>query len=261
VDNINEPARKKVNALKFQKLRTIPGKMYYDVENVRTKDNALITVKLLMFYQLTNVEKMLDNTNDPMGDFVNAVSADIIEWCAPQKFDEFLEATDKLNTLGPYAQLKTSAMKVGYEVSRIVFRGYTAPQALQRMHDNAIEKRTSLMLGKETEEEEQNMADFKLKKEAERAMQQQQLEMDKLNHELEMRNKKAQAERDLKQKEQGLEIERLQQVQRLDKKGELAAYLIAKDCQLPPTVNVATMLAGTGAGSSSHLPSFPGLRF
>merc|ERR1711866_33584 len=104
---------------KMSKLRTIPGKMYYDVESVRTKDNALITVKLMLFYQLSDVEKMLENTNDPMADFINAASADVIEWCAPKKFDEFLANTDVLNTLTPYTQLKAGAEKIGYEIDKV----------------------------------------------------------------------------------------------------------------------------------------------
>ena len=69
--------------------------MYFDVESVRTKDNALITVKLMIFYQLSHVETMLDNTNDPMADFINAVSADVIEKINALKFIaiNFISAT------------------------------------------------------------------------------------------------------------------------------------------------------------------------
>jgi len=251
-----ERARKKVGALRFNKLRSIPAKMYFDVENVRTKDNALITVKLMIFYQLINVDRMLDNTNDPMGDFVNAVSADVIEWCSPKKFDDFLEATDQLNTLGPYAQLKKSGENIGYSIDRVVFRGYVAPNALQRMHDSAIEKRTALSLQKESMEEEQKMADFKLQKDSERTAQEQKLAMERLNHDLEMKQKTADAARSLKQMEAAVELDRLTNIKKLDKKGEMAAYLMAKDCQLPTVVNCATMMPASGGGGG--MPSLPG---
>merc|ERR1712048_1230560 len=189
------PARKKTGALRFTKLRTIPGKMYFDVEGVRTKDNALITVKLMVFYQLKDVVKMLENTNDPMADFINSMSADIIEWCAPKTFDEFLSETEALNTLAPYSQITTSAPKIGYHIDRVVSRGYLAPNSLQKMHDSAIEKRTSLKLAKESEEEEQKLQDFRLGKQAQRAEQQQKLEMEKLNHELLMKKNRAENER------------------------------------------------------------------
>jgi hypothetical protein len=248
-----ERARKKVGALRFTKLRSIPAKMYFDVENVRTKDNALITVKLMIFYQLVNVDRMLDNTNDPMGDFVNAVSADVIEWCSPKKFDDFLHCTDQLNTLGPYTQLKQSGENIGYSIDRVVFRGYVAPSALQRMHDNAIEKRTSLSLQKETEEEEQKMADFKLQKDSDRQAQEQRLALDKLNHEIAMKQKTADAAAAVKKTEAAVELERLTNIRKLDRKGEMATYLMAKDCQLPTVVNCATMMGGQQGNSSGLL--------
>jgi hypothetical protein len=251
-----ERAKKKVGALRSQKLRTIPAKMYFDIENVRTKDNALITIKLMIFYQLVNIDKMLDNTNDPMGDMMNAVSADVIEWCAPKKFDEFLENTDQLNTMGPYTQLKQTGQKVGYSIDRIVFRGYVAPDSLQRMHDAAIQKRTSLVLEKETFEEEQKMQDFKLQKECQRVAEEQKLAMEKLSHDIAMKRKKADADQSLKQMEADAELERLTKIMQLDKQGEMAGYLMAKDCQLPTVVNCATMMPSDNGG---RLPSIPGL--
>merc|ERR1712151_911767 len=191
---VNGPQTKKPDALKFTKLRTAPGKVYYDVENVRTKDNALITIKLMIFFQYDNLEKMLDNTNDPFGDLINAVTADTIEWCAPKKFDEFLVATDQLNVLNTYPQLQSALSKIGMVTDKVVFRGYQAPASLQKMHDAAIEKRTALSLAREAEEEEQNLADYKLQKEKERCEKQHQLELDRLSHELDMDKKTKEAE-------------------------------------------------------------------
>ena len=57
-------------AKKFQKLRLIPDQFYYNITDVRTADDALIVVKLMVFYELTNVETMLNNTHDPIADFV-----------------------------------------------------------------------------------------------------------------------------------------------------------------------------------------------
>merc|ERR550525_1365539 len=112
-----------------------------------------------------------------MADMINAVSADIIEWCAPKEFSEFLAETEGLNTMKPYNQLQSTAKKIGYAIDKVVFRGYSAPPSIQRMHDNAIEKRTALLLAQESEEKEQALADFKLQREAERAAKQQELEM------------------------------------------------------------------------------------
>jgi hypothetical protein len=57
-------------AKNFQKLRLIPDQFYYNITDVRTSDDALIVVKLMIFYELINVEIMLNNTHDPIADFV-----------------------------------------------------------------------------------------------------------------------------------------------------------------------------------------------
>ena len=37
------------------------------VPEVRTKDDTILTVKLMLFFELIDVERMLDNTHDPIG--------------------------------------------------------------------------------------------------------------------------------------------------------------------------------------------------
>lgn len=250
-DSTDAPARKKIGALRFTKLKTIPGKMYFDVENVRTKDNALITVKLMLFYKLTDIDTLLDTTSDPMSEFINSVSADVIQWCAPKKFDDFLAATDVLNTLAPYTTLCSQAEKMGYQVTSVVFRGYTAPGTIQKMHDNAIEKRTALALAKESEEEEQKLADYRLQKQSERAAKEQQLALEKLENEIALTQKKAEADREVKRMAQQQELERLRDIRALDsKKDSPWKYLISKDCQLPAVYQCGTMLASDNGARS-----------
>lgn len=183
-----------------------------------------------------------------MADIINSVSADIIEWCAPKDFSQFLQETDRLNTMQPYAQLRATAEKIGYKIDKVVFRGYTAPASLQKMHDSAIEKRTALKLSTETEHEEQSLADFKLKRETERAAQQQALELQRLEHELALARKKAESEQKRRKEEHLCELERLRSIKALDREGEsvMAQYLVAKDCQLPPVVQCGTLMSGSG---------------
>jgi len=69
-------------ALKFSLLKTIPMTAYHNVNEVRTNDDTLLTVKLMLFFELVDVEKMLDSTPDPIGDFINAASSDTIAFCA-----------------------------------------------------------------------------------------------------------------------------------------------------------------------------------
>ena len=34
---------------------------------MRTKDDTILTVKLMLFFELIDVDRMLDNTHDPIG--------------------------------------------------------------------------------------------------------------------------------------------------------------------------------------------------
>ena len=49
-----DKARNVKDALKFSLLRVIPDCFYYNVKEVRTRDDTLITVKLMIFHQVHN---------------------------------------------------------------------------------------------------------------------------------------------------------------------------------------------------------------
>ncbi|GAA5496978.1 hypothetical protein Rhal01_03166 [Rubritalea halochordaticola] len=169
-------ARKYPSMLQFQKLRVIPDQMYFDIENVRTTDEALITVKVMVFFELADINKMLDQTHDPIADFINALTADVVAFVAQGNFAAFKENTAALNELETYQQLVTRAKRIGYEISKVVYRGYAAAPKLQAMHDNAIEIRTKLTLEAETEAQAQNLADLRMKRDHERNQQERQEE-------------------------------------------------------------------------------------
>ncbi|CAN5473496.1 hypothetical protein BH09VER1_BH09VER1_26660 [soil metagenome] len=174
--------RKVPSALKFTKLRVIPDQMYFDVENVRTADDALLIIKLMVFFELSDIEKMLDQTHDPVADFINALSADAVDFVGSNDFDAFKGKTDALNRLETYPQLLQRAEKIGYQISKVVYRGYYASEKLQAMHDGAIECRTRLHLEAETERQAQELADMKLACELKRTAKQQQMEESEARH-------------------------------------------------------------------------------
>lgn len=174
--------KKTPHALKFRKLRVIPDQMYFDVDEVRTADDALITVKLMIFFELADIEVMLQQTHDPVADFINALTADVIDFAATLPFEHFKEQTDRLNALDTYPQLSTRATRIGYRVNKVVYRGYHANPKLQAMHDNAIETRTRLRLESETENQAEEVADMKLQRESQRIAQRQQMEQSELDH-------------------------------------------------------------------------------
>lgn len=187
--------RKVPHALQFTKLLVIPDQMYFNVESVRTADDALLVIKLMVFFEICDIEKMLDQTHDPIADFINAMSADVIDFVGGNDFDDFKNKTDALNQLGTYPQLTQRAEKIGYRINKVVYRGYYASDKLQAMHDNAIECRTRLRLEAETERQAQELADLKLTRELERAGKRQKMEeaetthqnrLKQLNHEAEL---------------------------------------------------------------------------
>ncbi|MBU50901.1 MAG: hypothetical protein CL920_19635 [Deltaproteobacteria bacterium] len=156
-------------ALVFQKLWLMPDQMYHDVEDVRTADDVVLTIRLMLFFELKDVERMLDETHDPIGDFINAASSDVLDLVGRYTFDEFKTKIELLNEITSYHQLNTRAEQVGYRINKVVYRGYSTTAALQSMHGQAIEARTRLKLERETERQAQELSDFKQQREFERA--------------------------------------------------------------------------------------------
>merc|ERR1712048_1167746 len=111
------------------------------------------------------IEIMLRETHDPTADFINSVTSDVIEFVAGKSFEDFKASTDNLNNISSYPQLTSRARGIGFEVTKVVFRGYGAPQRLQKMHDDAIERRTKLALDRENEEQEQRLQGMNLERE------------------------------------------------------------------------------------------------
>lgn len=256
-----DPRRKIPRALQFTKFRTIPDQMYFDVEDVRTADDALLVVKLMIFFELKDLEHMLDQTHDLVADFINALSADVIEFVSKRSFEEFKDQAEVLNDLTTYRQLVQRGERVGYQITKVVYRGYFASSKLQAMHDNAIETRTKLQLESETELQAQELADLKLKREAERTLERQKMEqsdvehknrMAHLMHEEGMREKQVEKEQELAWQKQRNTIE-LQQKQAMNQeeagflkalrelKVDLTKYLVAQNQAAEKLIRIDTI--------------------
>jgi len=183
-------AKKVKGALKFTLLRTIADQFYYNVHEVRTKDDTMITVKLMIFFQLVDINKMLDNTHDPIGDLINACCSDTIQYCSGLTYEEFVDNTSKMNNINTFNQLTTRADLIGYKVGKVVFRGFHSSDALQNMHDKAIHERTRLRLEADTEEHRQKTLDLQLAKEEERSVRERELEKEREEHKRMMEREK-----------------------------------------------------------------------
>jgi len=167
-------------------------------------------VRLMIFFELMDIGVMLDQTHDPIADFINAVTADVIEFASALKFEELKEQTDKLSARETYPQLAQRAGRIGYRVNKVVYRGYEATSKLQAMHDGAIETRTRLKLEAETETQAQELADMKLRREQERTRQKQEIErhevehqarVKRIAHEEQLRQEQAEREARIKERE------------------------------------------------------------
>jgi len=247
--------RKEKDARNFTKLRVCPEQTYFDVEGVRTKDDALVTVKVMIFYRLKDIDIMLKETHDPPADFINSVSSDVIEFVAGKSFEEFKAATDQLNNLDVYHQLTSRARGIGFEVNKVVFRGYGAPERLQKMHDDAIERRTKLALDGENENQEQQLEDMKLEHEEERLRKRRQMEAETKVHERELQKAAHEAKQLELLQERQTQLEHLANMQKtLSLSSEqLAAYLLASE-QGPPA-KLVQIIGKDGIGQSSHSSS------
>ncbi|MGJ8656636.1 MAG: hypothetical protein ACSHX6_09290 [Akkermansiaceae bacterium] len=236
-------------ALNFEKLRVIPDQMYFDVAGVRTADEALITAKLMVFFELIDIEKMLQETHDPIADFINALTADVIRFAGACSFETFKTRTPELNKIETYQALVEGAKRIGYRINKVVYRGYAASNQLQAMHDHAIETRTKLVLETEIEHQQQELTDLKQTKEHERATEQREeqnrAQQHQLNHnkkihdqDLAFKKENQEAEKNHKQQMLQLQLAEWDHLKNLDT--DLTAVLVAKEHNPDKTIRLDT---------------------
>ena len=220
-------AQKIAHALVFQKLWLMPDQMYHDVTDVRTADDAVITVRLMIFFELIDIERMLDATHDPIGDFVNAATSDVVGFTGRHDFEQFKRNTAQLNELETYKQLTSRAAQCGYRINKVVYRGYGAAPALQQMHDQAIEARTRLQLDRATEQQAQDLENYKLDCQLARAGKRRSEQVQEVEHDLALARTRQEAE--LRQREAALAAQR--ESQRLEAELHLAIRTSQDDAQ------------------------------
>jgi hypothetical protein len=210
--------QKVANGLVFQKLWLMPDQMYHDVNDVRTADDAVLTIRLMIFFELLDVERMLEATHDPIGDFVNAATSDAVDFVGRYDFESFKRNTGRLNELETYRQLVGRAGQCGYRINKVVYRGYGAADSLQQMHDQAIEARTRLQLQRATEQQAQDLENYKLDAQIARAAKRRTEQTGEVDHDLDLARRRQ--EQELRQREaeqaQAREASRLDALARLE---------------------------------------------
>ncbi len=96
----------------------------------------------------------MNTTKDPIADMINCCSSDITVFTSSRTYIEFIETCNFLNDINNYKKLTERAVMIGYEVTKVVFRGYYASPKLQTMHDHSLEMRTKLKLEHESQQQE-----------------------------------------------------------------------------------------------------------
>lgn len=213
-----DKAKYKAGLLKFQKIRTLPSTLYYNVSECRTSDDAELEIKLMIFYHMNSLQQMLDTTHDPIGEILNGVCADVIRFSSDNTFLSFVQRTSELNDLNTFEVLRQRAEAIGFTIDKVVFRGYKASDQLQAMHDQAIKTRTKLRLESDTVEQEQQMLEMKLGKSLERVAKEQEMEREKQNYQLEAQA----AAHKQRIAEQATELQMKREHRRLEQEQELA---------------------------------------
>jgi hypothetical protein len=160
---------------------------------------------------------MLETTHDPIGDFVNAATSDVVAFVGRYDFETFKRNVTQLNELDTYRQLASRAEQCGYRINKVVYRGYGAPTALQKMHDEAIEARTKLQLQRATEQQAQDLENYKLDCQITRAIKRRQEQSAEVDHDLDMVKRRHEAKLHERERLQtvGREQGRLEAEQRL----------------------------------------------
>lgn len=92
----------------------------------------------------------------------------IVNYFYSHSYEEFMDNSSKLNGLDQYTQLIQLSKRIGFEVTKVVFRGYHTSNQLQRLHEQAVEKRTALKVKMEAEQQTQDLTDSKLLNEQQR---------------------------------------------------------------------------------------------
>jgi hypothetical protein len=178
----------------------------------------VLTVRLMIFFELVDIERMLDTTHDPIGDFVNAATSDVVAFTGRHDFESFKQSVPALNELETYRQLSARAGQCGYRINKVVFRGYGAPAALQQMHDQAIQARTKLQLDRATEQQAQDLENYRLDAQISRATKRRTEQSTELEHELDLSRRRQENQMTLSQRheEQQRNQRRLEAEQQLE---------------------------------------------
>jgi len=189
-----------------------------------------------------DVELMLDTTQDPIGDFVNALAADIMSFAADKAYEHVLSRTASMCELATFPILCGRAKSIGFTIDKVVFRGLRTSSHLQDMHNKAVSNATRLRLEALEAEQRERQLDLGTRHKAERERAQlaadshaaaELRERADKEHAQRLRHwrEQAQAEHERAQLQRDTELAYFSQL--ADRGVDLTTYLVAREASRP----------------------------
>eukprot|EP01105_Mastigella_eilhardi_P013673 TRINITY_DN3110_c0_g1_i1.p1 TRINITY_DN3110_c0_g1~~TRINITY_DN3110_c0_g1_i1.p1 ORF type:complete len:218 (+),score=95.85 TRINITY_DN3110_c0_g1_i1:862-1515(+) len=163
----------------------------------------------MIFFEIADVEQMLDNTQDPIGEFFSVVTADVVSFGSSNTYEAFLTNTPKLGDIEQYPMLLARSSAIGVHVNKVVYNGYRTEESVQQVHDQALKERARLQAQQEINEHEQTQLDLKLQRAIERSQREYEMEAKKNEFDREQKNIEERA---------SLSLQQLQHVEQLAQK-------------------------------------------
>merc|ERR1711998_803268 len=145
----------------FNVLKTLPDQFEVTIPRLRSFDNAEVSMDVMVFMQLVDVEKLLNATHDPLTDLRVSMTADLIEFVSKCTLDQLRERTHELNDLSMFKQSTARAEQIGYLVSKVTYRGYGFSNEIDTMLRRNLVTEAKLKIEKQTALKEEDIEDMK----------------------------------------------------------------------------------------------------
>ena len=85
----------------------------------------------MILLQISSSEFVFHDSIRITCDPYSGATADMISFASQMTYEEFLNQSHQLSKIESYPQLTTRAEKIGFQISKVVYRGYQASSALQ----------------------------------------------------------------------------------------------------------------------------------
>merc|ERR1711939_665748 len=161
----------------FNVLKTLPDQFEVTIPRLRSLDNAEVSMNVMVFMQLVDVQKLLNSTHDPVTDLKVSITADLTEFVSKCTLDQLKERTHELSDLKMFRQSTQRADQIGYKVSKVTYRGYGFSREIDNMLKQNLVDETKLKIEKETAVKAQDIEDMKASRKVDRDLKRKEAEV------------------------------------------------------------------------------------